>query len=204
VTKGARDRLGRSVLLASALASAAASAVAAMSCITAPPPDLPVLVDYRPTIQSDAVQPPQGPLYSLPDVFLVPVQTDVPELFQFRVFIDFDPSVGPDDGLQYVGSQASAPDGGATLVSVPTSALEVPGSKLDTPICPHRIEFIVAYGFNGGSQHTPNNYGGDLVTWWYFPGGAAGECPDYDAGDGAFPDVGLDGLPVVPESGGEP
>jgi len=79
---------------------------------------------------------------------------------------------------------------------------------LDDSLC-HRIDFLVAHQFDPGSAHTWDSVGGDIVSWFFNPGGNPNGCPLYDAGalqDGAFPsaDTGADGLPVVPESGADP
>ncbi len=169
-------------------------ALAAEACFTAPPPNLPELTDPRPTILTDAVQPPEGTLAAWPTEFIVPVQVDLSnETFVYNVFVDYLVNQEP----QRVGPPTSSgPDGGPALVKF---SLQQP----DTAFCPHRIEFLVAEGFNMASQHTPNSFGGDIATWSYVNGGA-GACPAYDAGDGAFPDVAADGLLVVPESGSDP
>jgi len=182
------------MLLAAATASTLACAFAA-SCITAVPPDLPAVAG-RPTVLHDAVVPPEGPLVEWPsdDTFLVPVQLDVPnESFFFHVFVDYPANQNP----VYSGSgSTNLSDGGITLVSL----MLVPP---DTQICPHRIEFLVAGGFDTLNQHTPDKGGGDIVTWEYYGGGGPNACPPYDAGDGSFPDAQPDILPVAPESGGE-
>jgi hypothetical protein len=94
----------------------------------------------------------------------------------------------------------TAPDGGVSLVSFTISQPDTNTS----PMCPHRIDFLVAAGFDSVSSHTPNSGGGDIATWLFYPGGGPGGCPSYDAGDGAFPDAPVDGLLVTPEAGGDP
>jgi hypothetical protein len=79
-------------LLVAGCASVVACGLAAQACITAPPPDLPVVQSLRPTVLHDAVQPPEGPLFEWPvdNTFLVPVELDVPnEAFVFAVFVDY-------------------------------------------------------------------------------------------------------------------
>ncbi|MGO9836190.1 MAG: hypothetical protein ACLP1X_18470 [Polyangiaceae bacterium] len=192
------------MLLAAAAASAVACALAVAACITAPPPDLPQLPPQRPTVLHDAVIPPEGLLYDWPsdNTFTVPVQVDVQSpAFYYNVFVDY--SAVTQQALQeFSGMGPGLVDGGVTLVSFPLS-------PPDTPTCPHTIDFLVANGFNPSiSSFTPeavgNAGGGDIVTWSYFPNGSQGGCPAYDAGDGVFPDVLVDGLLVTPESGGDP
>jgi hypothetical protein len=185
-------------LLAVGSACLVVGALAAEACFTAPPPDLPKLTDPRPTILNDAVQPPLGPpLYDWPTEFIVPVQIDIPnEPFSYIVFVDFPANQVP--ALPPQMGPTTAPDGGVSLV---TFTLDPP----DTPVCPHRVQFLVAAGFDNVSpEHTPDSSGGDIATWFYYPDGRQGGCPAYDAGNGAFPDVAVDGLLVVPEAGGDP
>jgi|HubBroStandDraft_1064217.scaffolds.fasta_scaffold68239_1 hypothetical protein len=201
----AQGRACALALLAAAGASGVACALAVAACITAPPPDLPQLPVQRPTILHDAVQPPEGPLYTWPsdNTFIVPVQVDVQSpAFYYNAFVDYS-AITQQALEEYSGMGPETPlDGGVTLVSFPLP-------QPDTPICPHIINFLVANKFNlSMSSFTPegigNGVGGDIVTWSYFPNGSQGGCPAYDAGDGVFPDVLVDGLLVTPESGGDP
>jgi hypothetical protein len=192
-----RNRAHAATLVAAGCGCVVAGGVAAVACFTAPPPNLPELTDPTPIILNDAVQPPEGPLFYWPTEFIVPVRVDIPtEGFSYNVFVDY--PVNP--GAQFQGAgPLTAPDGGVSLASFILS-------QPDTPMCPHRIDFIVAAGFDSVSSHTPNpnSGGGDIATWWYYPGGGPGGCPSYDAGDGAFPDAPVDGLLVTPEAGGDP
>jgi len=193
-----RNRAHAATLVAAGCGCLVAGGVAAVACFTAPPPDLPELTDPTPNILNDAVQPPAGPLFYWPAEFIVPVRVDIPtEGFFYNVFVDY--PVNPIGvSLQDFGP-STAPDGGVSLVSFMLSQPDT-----DTPMCPHRIDFIVAAGFDNMSSHTPDDAGGDIATWWYYPGGGPGGCPSYDAGDGAFPDAPVDGLLVTPEAGGDP
>jgi len=192
-TTFAHGPCGAIALLAASGASAVAGGLAAASCITAPPPDLPQLPTERPTIENDAVQPPEGLLTEWPidNQFSVPVEVGNPVDFTFYVFVDY-PAI-PTYAL--MGSLMNPPDAGITLVDF---TLGPP----DSLICPHQIQFLVANSFNAISPHTPTTSGGDIATWEYYAGGNA-ECPSYDAGDGSFPDAVPDGIPVAPESGGD-
>jgi len=168
----------------------------AAACITAPPPDLPQQPTQRPTVEHDAVRPPEGLLTEWPpdDQFYVPVEVGNPVDFTYYVFVDYPAIPTP----FFMGSLMNPPDGGITLVDF---TLAPP----DSLICPHQIQFLVANGFSAISPHTPNSIGGDIVTWEYHPGSNGNaECPSYDAGDGSVPDAALDGIPVAPESGGDP
>jgi len=174
----AQGRAYALTLLAAAGASGVACALAVAACITAPPPDLP----QRP---SD-------------NTFIVPVEVDVQApAFYYNVFVDY--SAVTQQGLQLSGMGPMTPaDGGVTLVLFHL----IPP---DTPTCPHIINFTVANGFSpSNSSIAPNGVGGDIVTWWYYPAGGQGGCPPYEAGDGVFPDVLVEGLLVTPESGGDP
>lgn len=179
------------------------------ACITAPPPQLPVEPEERPTILHDSVSPPADvPLVEWPagDEFIVPIQLDDQnEQFCWDVFIDYNP-YGTAGGTGLVPS-------GVTCETAPPSALDGGVFPLsftlgepDPGTC-HRIQFNVAHAFESDS-HTPDSIGGDSITWTFVPGGGP-DCPAYDAGvieDGgtSAADAPLDGLPVTPpdSSGG--
>jgi len=195
-----------------ALFSAACSCLgvalaATTACLTAPPPDLPQPPLHRPTILHESVVPPPDQiLTALPVEFVVPiVLEDANETYEWDVFVDYDPT--PNGPPPVIFPQPAAPtglDGGVVLQTFGLSVTQ----GLDPSSC-HRIEFLVAHGFNLGAPHTWDSIGGDIVSWVYNPSGSPGGCPVYDAGslqDGAFPPVdgGTDGLPLVPESGTDP
>jgi hypothetical protein len=193
-------------LLALGCAAAAAGALETVACVIAPPPDLPVPPIHRPTILHDAVLPPADVvLTQLPaQGFVVPVLLEDPnESFCSRVFVDFDPYNNP--AALFPECQGPTPqtaNGGVVLVDFSLDSV-----TLDPSFC-HRIEFLVAAEFNEASPHTPTSIGGDSVTWLYNAAGGDG-CPLYDAGalgDAGFsmPDAPIDGLPIAPESGGDP
>jgi len=189
----------KGVALAGAAGAAAFAATAAASCITVPPPDLPVIPRHRPTIVHDAVTPPEGPLDAWPadGTFEVPVEIDDPsQAYEWEVFVDYDPYQTNDTpkAPSLNAQPIPPPDGGLALVPF---SLPVP---VDPVPCPHRIEFLVANSFS--SEHTPSPPGGDSVTWLFDgPNGCL-----YDAGalqDGAFPpDAPPDGPPDV-QAGGD-
>jgi hypothetical protein len=199
-------------LAAAACGCLAATVLASAACITAPPPQLPEVAGHRPTILHDAVVPPTDVvLAGLPQEFVVPVQLDDPnESFEWDIFVDYNPCADPSScqetqpigGVHGVTPTPGTLDGGVALVSFTAP------TDLSTTQC-HRIDFLVAHQFDPGSAHTWDSVGGDIVTWFYNPGGSPGGCPIYDAGsvqDGAFPppDGGAEALPAVPESGGDP
>jgi len=178
---------------------------AATACITAPPPDLPQVALQGPSIEHNAVYPPTNViLVVLPTEFAVPVQLDQASAsFQWDVFVDYDPVTNTSPQI-FSQQNQSPPDGGINVVEF---ALQPDPIVLDPSRC-HVIDFLVAHQFNEQSLHTWDSVGGDIVTWFYNPGGGPAGCPVYDAGalqDGAFPtEASNDGLPVVPESGGDP
>jgi hypothetical protein len=175
-----------------------ASLMVATACITVPPANLPQTPTEGPAIVHDAVVPPTDQILTQlpPDGFVVPVQLDqASSPFEWDVFVDYDPVAGT--GLVFIDTQNESPaDGGISLVN-----FSLDPATLDPSQC-HVIEFLVAHAFNGTSLHTWDSVGGDIVTWFYNPGGGPGGCPVYDAGalqDGAFPpaDAPSDGVLVV-------
>jgi hypothetical protein len=195
-------------LFSAACSCAAVALAATTACLTAPPPDLPQPPLHRPTILHESVKPPPDEiLTALPVEFLVPiVLEDANETYEWDVFVDFDPGAPtPSAPVRFPTQETpTGLDGGVVLQPFSLSA----NDGLDPSSC-HRIEFLVAHGFNTGTPHTWDSIGGDIVSWLYNPGGSPAGCPVYDAGslqDGAFPpaDGGTDGLPLVPESGTDP
>ena len=197
----------RAQAVGGALAAPAALVVGA--CITASPPSLSTTL-RRPTIVFGSVVPaPDGIVSQIPHGgFSVPVELGGPnQPFFFDVFIDFDPIAhsAPKIYPQEVLPTASTAGGGVVVVAFD---LDPASPDLDPAYC-HRIEFLVAHGFNTNppSPHTPDSIGGDSVSWLYSGAGGGDGCPLYDAsalGDSGWPTdaAATDGLPVVPESGG--
>jgi hypothetical protein len=189
-------KLEITALALSAAVAAAMGAAAVVACITAPPPVLPTVPPHRPTILHSSVVPPPDQILSVwPAEFDVPVELDdSTQPFQWSVFVDYDPLTAPQPIPLDNAPVPPPPDGGPTIVSF---HLDEP----DPAFC-HRIDFVVASAFTKGSRRTPNDVGGDLVSWLYNAGGGPNGCPVYDAGpvqDGAFPpDAPADGLPVTP------
>lgn len=174
-----------------AIAAGGCAAIAAVACITAPPPDLPSLPPQRPTAIHQAVVPAEGFILEWPSdgQFSVPVSTSGDPFF-YSAFLD---------GTQFYAGTQSGQDGGPTVVTFP-----VPFP--DTAVCPHQIEFVVAHGWANAQKGIPDAVGADVVKWSYANGGPGGSqgCPPLDAGTGVFPDASVDGLAVAPEAGGDP
>jgi hypothetical protein len=183
------------------LATVLSGAAAAASCVTAPPPDLPVAPAQGPIIVQDAVQPPPSEylLELPPQGFVVPVKvTDPTKPFVCRVFVDFYP--GSDNTLHATGTALTIPatpalDGGVTLVTFSLTT-----TNLGDPTACHTIQAMCADEFDQTSGHTPgDSLGSDGVVWQYAPN-TPGGCSTVDGGDGEFPDAPLDGLPLTPDS----
>jgi hypothetical protein len=205
---------GMTITICAAICASVAVATTS-ACVTVPPPELPELPVERPTIVHDAVVPPTDQILpALPVEFVVPVELDDPaESFLWDVFVDYSPCAGPTSCAlenpkifpQEVQPTAGTLDGGVYIVSFALSAPDLTTAQGGPSAC-HRIDFLVAHGFNQGSEYTWDSVGGDIVTWFFNAGGGPNGCPVYDAGnvqDGAFPPVeaGADALPVIPESG---
>lgn len=181
--------------------TAAAGAACAVACIVAdPPPDIPAPPPQRPTIVHGSVVPPTTQILStFPPSFVVPIELqDSTQPFAWNVFYDYDPA---SNTLPHIGGvvvpDTTQVDGGVRIVEFQT---DPPSSSS----C-HVIELIVALSFSFESPHTPDQYGGDSVVWFYNPSGDPAGCPVYDAGgvDGAFPaDAADGGTLIVPDDGG--
>jgi hypothetical protein len=187
-------------IVALALATLALASAIAACIIADPPPDLPKAPPHHPNIVHSAVVPPATKVIAtFPSKFIVPVEVLDPNTpFVFHVFVDYDP-LGSRDSFVQTGDKNPDPstlDGGVSIIDF---SIDAP----DPSSC-HVIEIIVALGFNNASPHTPNQYGGDSLVWFYNPSGDPGACPQYDAGsiDGAAPDVQPDRIFVPPTDGG--
>ena len=195
-------RLFATALLVGTAASLAGAIGADSGCVTVPPSDVPTPAQHRPVIlRASVVPPPDEVLTQWPadNTFLVPVELSAPELFYFNVFIDFDPY--SNSGPALFG--AVAPGTAVSDAGIPIASFVL--KPPDGNLC-HRIEFIVAMGFNASSSHTPNSLGGDVVSWLYSAGGGPNGCPLYDAGaaqNGAFPDAAEEVIQIVSPPGGD-
>lgn len=154
------------------------------ACIIADPTPEPAASPlHRPTIVHASVSPPTTRvLAEWPSRFVVPVELiDRDKSFRWALFIDFHPSQQPTPILT---SDLVEPifDGGVYVLDI-----EAPDAP--SPTSCHVVELIVARNFLASSPHTPTPVGGDVVVWFYNPGGSPSGCPTFDAGahDGAFP-----------------
>jgi len=178
-----------------AAAIALGSSAAAIACVLAdPPPIVTPSPQEAPHILVESVTPPPGqalkttpPCTNLSDCFVVPVSVDLNASIKWRVFIDLDPTVAPqqfqgdtDDG----GVLAVGPDAGIGIRMIAFNPQQSP--TFDPTQC-HVITFIVAYDFFATDFAKPLPPGGDSVYWFYEP---TNDCTFYDAG--ALPEGGTD------------
>jgi hypothetical protein len=171
-----------------AMAAVVIATCAIGACIVAdPPPDIPAPPPHHPTILHGSVVPPTTQVLSDPSAanltFEVPVELEDPNAsFEWNVFVDYDPHLN----LSPSFGRRESPD--LTQVDGGVRIIEFSITPPDPSSC-HVIEFVVALEFSVGSGHTPDQYGGDTVSWFYNPSGDPGGCATYDAGglDGAVP-----------------
>jgi hypothetical protein len=181
-------------------AASAACAVAAsvVACITPLPPPIPTLATCKPSILTESVVPVDEILMEWPadNRFIVPVtyqSCDPTDGFDYAMFIDFTPTPVPSAPVYGPAHLFFASDGGATIVDIAVAQPQ------DGNTC-HVIEIKVAHVLN--PPHVPDSLGGASVHWYYSATGSINGCPQYDAGDGAFPiDSPSDTLPFVPDGG---
>lgn len=198
------DRLHLTRLASTALAAAVTASFAVLSgmpaCITAPPPELPVVPLEPPRILHNSVVPPADQdLTELPPggSFVVPVVLSQPQPFSWQVFVDFYPG-DTMNGSNLPGGYFTAGDGGIVLVSFTL----LPTDLVDPTAC-HWIQFSVGVAaVVQGTQLRPVwAAGSDSVVWRYVPNGPSG-CTEYDAGDGApAPDGPTDSSLLIPPDG---
>jgi hypothetical protein len=123
----------------------------------------------------------------MPAKFIVPVEiTPVTASFQWAAFIDYNPRTGEGQvGSTYTSNFESATpattEGGVRLIEVSINPISI-SPPLDINGC-HVIEVVVALQFVSDTDpHTPASPGGDIVQWFYNPGGDMRGCPVADAG----------------------
>jgi hypothetical protein len=161
-----------------------AAALGASSCVLASPSgDLPTLPTSRPTIVHPSVVPStSGVLARFPATFLVPVELVDPSApFAYATFVDYNPDTG--EAAYVDGPVVSAYQASNTHERTRLLEIAIP-PPLDLGRC-HVIEVVVALtlrAFDSKTKHTPDEPGGDLVTWFYNPSGDVGGCPSLDAG----------------------
>lgn len=186
MTRGSRRPLLRRASRVRALVVVAllVASSSPLACIIAEPQaELPRVPQVRPRIARGASVPPVGAvLRAWPDKLVVPVELVDPSApFQWRVYVDYDQSTG--DGFVNGDTSSAEPgslDGGVRVIEV-----QVP-EPLDATRC-HTIELLVAlqfrgdFGSEGRSAHTPEEPGGDTVSWLYAPSGSLDGCAQVDA-----------------------
>ena len=177
-------------VIAAAMAGALVLAVAAQhACVLAQPSgEVPRLPDSRPTILHASVVPSTSAVLTrFPSVLKVPVELVDPTAdFVHATFVDYNPSTGA--GL-VDGPTISRFEVANTTSRVRTLNITIP-EPAELGRC-HVIEVIVALRLKATTDpknvHTPDEPGGDLVTWFYNPNGDLGGCPSLDAGIDARP-----------------
>lgn len=161
----------------------AAALLGPQACVIAQPSgDVPRLPDSRPTIVHPSVVPSTSAvLTQFPTSFIVPVElVDPTAQFQYAAFIDYNPR-GLGAGL-VLGPTPSTFELANTTSRTRVLELALPQPPLDR--C-HVIEVVVALRLNDltpAGAHTPQEPGGDIVTWFYNPTGSPAGCPSLDAG----------------------
>jgi hypothetical protein len=159
-------------------------AVSGGACIIADPPsDLPVLPETRPTIMRGSVVPPASAVlgrWPAAGRFTVPVELVDPRVdIWWSAFVDYNPATG--EGR--VETSKSTYEPRSTQGRIRT--LDVVISEPLADGC-HVVEVVVALRFESDKQgefaHTPEEPGGDSVTWFFSPTGDLSGCPVLDAG----------------------
>lgn len=154
----------------------------AHGCVIADPPgDLPQLPPMRPTIvRASVVPPPSKVLGRWPERFIVPVELADPRAtLWWSAFVDYNPDTGFGlDGLPTKSTYEPGTTQGRVRI------LEIPIGAPSTDRC-HVVEVVVALNLNtrdAKNAHTPDEPGGDIVSWFYSPSGDLAGCPVLDAG----------------------
>ncbi|MCL2777612.1 MAG: hypothetical protein FWD73_06375 [Polyangiaceae bacterium] len=159
---------------------------AAGGCVLVEPPaDLPASQPTRPIILHGSVVPgTSAVLGTFPAKFIVPVEiTPVTASFEWAAFIDYNPRTGEGQvGSTYVSTfEPATTEDGVRLLEVSINPISI-SPPLDINGC-HVIEVVVALQFVSDTDpHTPAPPGGDVVQWFYNPGGDMRGCPVADAG----------------------
>lgn len=166
-----------------ALGAALAAAICVHGCVISDPPgDLPGLPVMRPTIVRASVVPaPSQVLGRWPDRFIVPVElADPRSTIWWSAFVDYNPETGAglDDQPRQSKYEAATTQGRVRMLEIPIGA----PAALDQ--C-HVVEVVVALNLtprDAKNAHTPDEPGGDIVSWFYSPSGDLAGCPVLDAG----------------------
>jgi hypothetical protein len=176
--RGPGLRTRRLSLVGPSLAIAGACTVA---CVIADPPtDLPRTAERRPTIVRSSVVPSTASvLGTWPSKFIVAVELSDPRAdIQWASFVDYNPATG--EGFDQTNKSHNEPD--TTNGNIRT--IEIPITTPSSDAC-HVVEVVVALHLNTTdprNAHTPEDPGGDSVTWFYSPSGDLAGCPVLDAG----------------------
>jgi hypothetical protein len=151
------------------------------ACVIADPPtELPRPSERRPTIVRTSVVPSTtSVLGRWPSKFIVPVELSDPHAkISWATFVDYNPVTL--EGFDQNGESTYEP--GSTKGNIRT--LELPISIPSSDRC-HVVEVIVALRLNTSdirNAHTPEEPGGDSVSWFYSPSGDLAGCPILDGG----------------------
>jgi hypothetical protein len=157
------------------------AAIGLHACVIADPPtELPRSSERRPTIVRPSVVPSTSAVISgWPSNFIVPVELSDPlAKLSWAAFIDYNPVTG--EG--FVDGQTSVYEAATTQGNIRMLELRIEKPSLDR--C-HVVEIIVALRLNTTdirNAHTPEEPGGDSVSWFFNPTGDLAGCPVVDAG----------------------
>ncbi|WP_394828748.1 hypothetical protein [Pendulispora albinea] len=108
--------------------------------------------------------------------------------FQWRVFVDWDPVLNPQQIVAF------GPSGARSFADLQIVEFEMPRDTVDLNVC-HTIEFVTAIEFHPTSAHAAvDGRGASSISWTYVPMGDYSKCSGYDGGatDGGFFDAGSD------------
>lgn len=187
MSNGRTRRARRTVVAASAVLSLAL----VVACVIADPPsDLPQLPEMRPTILRASVVPSSSAVLGRwPSKFIVPVELSDPLAeISWASFVDYNSVTG--EGFDQ--TQTSRYEPSSTNGRIRT--LEIPITMPSLDRC-HVVEIIVALRLNTSdprNAHTPQEPGGDSVSWFFSPSGDLAGCPVLDAGLEPVVDVDVD------------
>lgn len=178
-------RIVRRVVAVGSVAAIVLAATAQQACVLAQSTgDVPQLPESRPTILHQSVVPSTSAILTRfpPGGFVVPVEMSDPKVdLAWAAFVDYNPLTGV--GLVN-GPTSIQPDRASLTTRVRTLTVTVP-EPIELGRC-HVIEIIVALRFrstlDNKNAHTPDEPGGDSVTWIYNPSGDVNGCPTLDAG----------------------
>jgi hypothetical protein len=170
-------------------------AVSTHACVIADPPsDLPGLPESRPVIVRGSVVPSAASVLGRwPGKFIVRVELADPRVrIYYSAFVDYNPATG--EGITGESPVASDFEVASTTGRVRTLEILIGEPSLDR--C-HVVEVVVALRLKATTDpknaHTPDEPGGDSVTWFFSPSGDLAGCPVLDAG--IFPDAEAGGPP---------